>query len=106
MSDAANRIRKALDYYVPDGGIWKPEVLAALEELLAENQRAWSQDQVENLMAENEQLKTVLRTYVECADWYRRCLEDMIDRRPVRGLDEARVGYDQALDAARKALDV
>lgn len=29
-------------------------------------------------------------------DWYRRCLEDVIDRRPVRDLAEAKAGYDRA----------
>ena len=45
-------------------------------------------------------LERALREYVDCADWYRRCLEGVIDRQPVRGLGEARVGYDTALDAA------
>ena len=49
-------------------------------------------------------LEAALRDFVDCADWYRRCLEDVVDRRPVRGLDEAMVGYDQMLRVAREAL--
>lgn len=30
-------------------------------------------------------------------DWYRRCLEDITDGRVVRGLAEAKAGYDSAL---------
>lgn len=47
---------------------------------------------------------TVLEQYVLAADWYRRCLEDVIDRRVVRGLDEARAGYDSAFDTAQTYL--
>lgn len=49
-------------------------------------------------------LAETLREFIDCADWYRRCLEGVIDRTPVRGLAEARVGYDQALDRANAAL--
>lgn len=35
-------------------------------------------------------------------DWYRRCLEDVADRRPVRGLDEAKAGYDVAMHRLRQ----
>lgn len=33
--------------------------------------------------------------------WYARCLEDVQDRRPVRGLDEAKAGYDAGLRTLR-----
>lgn len=48
----------------------------------------------------------VLREFVDAADWYRRCLEDVNDRRPVRGLGEAKAGYDAALEKARAVLGV
>lgn len=51
------------------------------------------------------ELKTVLEEFVEAADWYRRNLEDVIDRRPVRGFSEARAGYDNALMKAHEVLD-
>jgi len=35
---------------------------------------------------------------VDMMDWYRRCLEDVLDGRPVRNLDEAKAGYDKARD--------
>lgn len=38
-------------------------------------------------------------------DWYRRCLEDLHDRRPVRNLDEAKAGYDSVMDKVLKALE-
>jgi len=47
---------------------------------------------------------SVLEQYLVAADWYRRCLEDVIDKRVVRGLDEARHGYDSAHDAAQAYL--
>ena len=34
-------------------------------------------------------------------DWYRRCLEDLHDGRVVRGLDEAKTGYDSAMEELR-----
>lgn len=34
-------------------------------------------------------------------DWYRRCLEDIQDGRSVRGLTEAKLGYDSAIDELR-----
>lgn len=48
---------------------------------------------------------SVFEQYVDAADWYRRCLEDVIDRRTVRGLAEAKAGYDSALDAVRDLYD-
>jgi hypothetical protein len=38
---------------------------------------------------------------IERLDWYRRCLEDVQDRRVVRGLAEAKAGYDSALSQLR-----
>ena len=49
-------------------------------------------------------LREALEQFIEAADWYRRCLEDVADRRVVRGLAEAKAGYDNALDRAREAL--
>lgn len=46
----------------------------------------------------------LLEWVVLSSDWYRRCLEDVVDRRRVVGLDEARAGYDHALDAATERL--
>lgn len=40
-------------------------------------------------------------TLADTADWYRRCLEDQVDGRPVRNLDEARSAYDKAYGRAR-----
>lgn len=37
-------------------------------------------------------------------DWYRRCLEDAVDGRPVRDLPEAKGGYDSAFAALAAAL--
>lgn len=34
--------------------------------------------------------------YVDQMDWYRRCLEDVADGRPVRNLDVAKASYDRA----------
>ena len=45
----------------------------------------------------------LMREYVEAADWYRRCLEDVQDGRVVRGLGEAKAGYDAALAAISSA---
>jgi len=42
--------------------------------------------------------------YETCADWYRRCLEDVVDRRPVRGLSEAKAGFDSARDKFNSAV--
>lgn len=55
-------------------------------------------------MPRAERAEAALEGLAETADWYRRNLEDVIDKRPVRGMDEARVGYDRALDAARAVL--
>lgn len=49
-------------------------------------------------------LTEALDDFVLTADWYRRCLEDIVDGRPVRNLDEARSGYDRAHDAALARL--
>lgn len=35
---------------------------------------------------------------LDMIDWYRRCLEDVQDGKPVRGLDEAKHGYDAAME--------
>ena len=43
--------------------------------------------------------------YERCADWYRRDLESIIDRSPVRDLAEARAGFDNARDRLLAALD-
>lgn len=61
---------------------------------------------VYRLMTEQPPAATVsvFEQYVDAADWYRRCLEDVIDRRTVRGLAEAKAGYDSALDAVREAM--
>lgn len=61
-------------------------------------------DELARLAADSERYKAVLEEYVECGDWYRRNLEDVIDRRAVRGLAEAKSGYDRTHDAARAAL--
>lgn len=45
------------------------------------------------------------RSFMDCADWYRRCLEDVHDRRVVRGLGEAKAGYDNALRRLASALE-
>ena len=37
----------------------------------------------------------------ERVEWYRRCLEDLQDGRVVRGLAEAKAGYDSAMDELR-----
>ena len=50
-------------------------------------------------------LRDVLDAYVEAADWYRRCLEDVIDRRTVRGLAEAKAAYDSTYRQAIKTLE-
>ena len=50
-------------------------------------------------------LRDVLDAYVEAADWYRRCLEDVVDRRPVRGLAEAKAAYDSTYRQAIKTLE-
>lgn len=42
--------------------------------------------------------------YEDAADWYCRCLEDVQDRRPVRGLAEAKAGFDSARDELHVAL--
>ena len=34
---------------------------------------------------------------LDMIEWYRRCLEDVMRHRPVRGLDEAKAGYDTAM---------
>jgi hypothetical protein len=47
-------------------------------------------------VAELERVTAALREYQDCASWYIRCLEDVQDRRPVRGLAEAKAGYDSA----------
>jgi len=46
----------------------------------------------------------LLEEFAVAADWYRRCLEDVIDRRVVCGLDEARHGYDAAFDKVQAHL--
>jgi hypothetical protein len=59
-------------------------------------------DQIEDqaaALAVVERERDMLREYETCADWYIRCLEDVQDRRPVRGLAEAKAGYDSARDA-------
>lgn len=38
-------------------------------------------------------------------DWYRRCLEDLQDRRPVRGLAEAKAGYDHGFDVLAREVE-
>lgn len=50
------------------------------------------------------ELETALREIADCAGWYVRCLEDVQDRRPVRGLAEAKAWYDQSCDLASEAL--
>jgi hypothetical protein len=53
-------------------------------------------EDAELLLAELERVTAALREYQDCASWYIRCLEDVQDRRPVRGLAEAKAGYDSA----------
>jgi len=84
------------------------EALAALDALVAERDEAYrrvgdadAQRMVairknEAAWAENERLRDAL----EATDWYVRCLEDIQDGRVVRGLAEAKAGYDSARDAA------
>jgi hypothetical protein len=55
--------------------------------------------ELEERLAVMERERDMLREYETCADWYIRCLEDVQDRRPVRGLAEAKAGYDSARDA-------
>ena len=43
---------------------------------------------------------------LDVIDWYRRCLEDVQDGRVVRGLGEAKLGYDSAMDELRGVLGV
>lgn len=38
-------------------------------------------------------------------EWYRRCLEDIQDGRVVRGLAEAKAGYDSAMAELKALLD-
>lgn len=47
-----------------------------------------------------------LAELVDQMDWYRRCLEDVQDRKPVRGLGEAKAGYDRARDELLRYGDV
>ena len=55
-------------------------------------------------MSATDPLREMTERLVETADWYVRCLEDVQDRRPVSGLDEAKIGYTNALHATREAL--
>jgi hypothetical protein len=40
-----------------------------------------------------------LADYKEAADWYIECLQDVLDRKVVRGLGEARAGYEALRDS-------
>lgn len=55
----------------------------------------------EELLGRAEAALTNLAT---AGDWYRRCLEDVADRRVVRGLGEAKAVYDSAFEKARAVL--
>lgn len=50
-------------------------------------------------------LSAAARGYIECSEWYRRCLEDIQDGRPVRGLAEAKASYQISLDLLYKEID-
>lgn len=39
-------------------------------------------------------------------DWYRRCLEGIQDRQVVRGLAEAKAGYDSAMNELSEILEL
>jgi hypothetical protein len=58
---------------------------------------------IEALVAEIETLRVALTEYENCASWYIRCLEDAVTRKPVRGLAEAKAGYDSARAALAAA---
>jgi hypothetical protein len=57
-------------------------------------------------VAELARTQEALREYEDCASWYVRCLEDVQDRRPVRGLAEAKAGYDAARDKVAALAEV
>lgn len=42
---------------------------------------------------------------LDMVDWYRRCLEDVMDRRVVRGFTEAKLGYDSAMAELKRRFD-
>lgn len=41
---------------------------------------------------------------LDAIDWYRRCLEDIQDGRPVTGLREAKLSYDKAVESLRSLV--
>ena len=56
-------------------------------------------------MSEVSRPETETAALISQIDWYRRCLEDMQDGKVVRGLGEAKAGYDSAVDALSVALE-
>jgi phage terminase Nu1 subunit (DNA packaging protein) len=43
-----------------------------------------------------------LAELADAADWYRRCLQDVLDGRVVRGLDESKAEFESALADLQK----
>lgn len=59
--------------------------------------RAAALAELARLRAAHQTQQDALRDVLASLDWYRRCLEDVQDGRVVRGLAEAKAGYDSAL---------
>lgn len=54
------------------------------------------------------ELIDLVDSFMDSTDWYRRCLEDVVEGRPVRNLDEAQQGYSrwrQKLVGALETID-
>lgn len=50
-------------------------------------------------------MRSELLRDLDAIDWYRKCLEDKEDRRPVLGFREAKLGYDEAFSRVMRAIE-
>ncbi len=102
QSGRMEKVRAALSLALDLEALDYNAALAEVEEWEAKEED-W-RSAYERALSEADRLKAALTDYTNCADWYRRCLEDVQDRKVVRGLAEAKAGYDSTLAAARAAL--
>ena len=58
-----------------------------------------------DVVEERDRYGEALEAFLIAADWYRRCLEDVQDGRPVRGLKEAKMEYDRAFERGHAAFE-
>jgi len=90
--DALDMARQQSEHLGPHRGAVLDDALAVLEAALA---------RLEAAEARVQELATVLLA----ADWLITCYADMQAGRPVRGLDEAKAGYESARAALREATN-